>query len=82
MVASSLLAVLVWRRPRRQLLRVVAGFAAVFAAFDLAEVAHQLGEDDTGLAVLAASIAALHAAAAIIALHRSAAAREQDPAAV
>jgi hypothetical protein len=59
---------------------VVGGFALLFAALDRAEAADQRDEDDTGLAVLAAIIAALHAAAALIVLHGAAAAPEREPA--
>jgi hypothetical protein len=81
-VVSLLLAGLVWRRPLRRLLLAVAGFAALFAAFDLVEVTHQLDEDNSRLAILAAVIAALHAATAAIALHRAAATPVHDPAPV
>jgi hypothetical protein len=43
---------------------------AAFAILDIAEVGHQLDEDRTGLAVLAATIAALHAAATALAVWR------------
>jgi hypothetical protein len=39
-----------------------------FTAFDLREVAHQAGESRTGLALVAALVAALHLAAAATAL--------------
>jgi hypothetical protein len=70
-VASLLLAGLVWRRRDRRLLLVIAVVAAGFAVLDAAEVAHQLDEDHTGLALLAGLIAALHAAAAALALHQA-----------
>jgi hypothetical protein len=69
-VVSLLLAGLVWRRPIRPLLIVIAVVAAAFAMLDAAEVAHQLDEDHTGLALLAGLVAALHAAAAL-ALHQT-----------
>jgi hypothetical protein len=40
----------------------------VFAVLDLREVVHQLDEDNGGLAVLAGVVAALHLAAAAVAL--------------
>lgn len=70
-IVSLLLAGLVWRRPHPQLLIVIAVVAAAFAVLDAAEVAHQLGEDHTGLALLAGLIAALHAAAAALAIHQT-----------
>jgi phage I-like protein len=69
-VASPLLAGLEWPRRDRRLLIVIAVFGAGFAVLDAAEVAHQLDEDHTGLALLAGLIAALHAAAAL-ALHQT-----------
>jgi hypothetical protein len=70
-VISLLLAGLVWRRPDRRLLIIIAVFGASFAVLDAAEVAHQLDEDNTGLARVAGSIAALHAAVAALALHQA-----------
>jgi hypothetical protein len=70
-VASVLLAGLVWRRRDRRLFVVIAVFAAGLAVVDAAEVAHQLDEDHTGLALLAGLIAALHSAAAALALHQA-----------
>jgi len=67
---SLLLAGLVWRRPRRQLLLVAVGFSAAFTVLDVAEVVHQLEEDKTGLALLAAVIALLHAAIAALAIQQ------------
>jgi hypothetical protein len=78
-VVSLVLAGLVWRRPDRPLLIVIAVVAAAFAVLDAAEVAHQLDEDNTGLALLAGLVAALHAGAAVLAIHqatRSTTARE------
>jgi hypothetical protein len=60
-VLSLLLAGLVWRRPDRRLLIAIAAFGAVFAVLDIAELTHQLDEDRTGLAVLAAVLALVHA---------------------
>jgi hypothetical protein len=68
LVGSLVLAGLVWRRPDRRLLALVAVVAATFAVLDIAEVIHQLGEERTGLAMLAGVIAALHGAAAVLAV--------------
>jgi hypothetical protein len=71
-VISLLIAGLVWRRSDRRLFIIVAVFGAGFAVLDVAEVAHELDEDNTGLALLAGAIAALHAAVAALALHQAA----------
>ena len=49
---------------------LVAVVAGAFAVFDLAEIAHQLDEDNTGLVVLAAAVAVLHATAAGLAFRQ------------
>jgi hypothetical protein len=65
---SLLLAAAVWRRPHwRAALAVTAAGMAVFAAFDVREVLHQLDESAAGLAVVAGTVAALHLAAAAVA---------------
>lgn len=54
-------------------LGIAVAFAVAFAAFDLAEVVHQVGESRGGLAALAALIAVLHVgagAAGVIAFTR------------
>jgi hypothetical protein len=57
-----------WLRPRTiGLLALVAVAMVVFAAVDVREVFHQADEARTGLAVLAACIAAVHLAAAALA---------------
>jgi hypothetical protein len=68
-VASSIALVLaVWVRPRMVLLLLaMAGAMLVFGLLDIREVSHQSDEARTGLAVLAAGIAALHLAAALVA---------------
>ena len=64
-VAVSLaLAVGLWLLNRRWLALWLSAFGVVFAVFDIAEISHQLDESRTGLAVLAAVIAAVHLAAA------------------
>jgi hypothetical protein len=78
-VVSLLLAVLVLRRPDRRLLLVVAAFAAAFAVLDVAEITHQIHEDRAGLAALATVIAALHTAAAAVAVQRVAAREVPGP---
>jgi hypothetical protein len=67
-VVSLLLATLVLRRPDRRLLLVVAALATAFAVLDVAEITHQIHEDRAGLAALATVIAALHTAAAAVAI--------------
>ncbi len=66
---SLALAVAVWLRPGwAVLLAVVAVAMVVFAVVDVREVFHQLDENKGGLALLAALVAALHLAAAGVAL--------------
>jgi hypothetical protein len=50
---------------------VIADFGTGFAVLDVAEVAHQLDERHSRLALLAGLIAALHATTAVLALHQS-----------
>jgi hypothetical protein len=82
-VVSLLLAGFVWRRPDRRLLIAIAAFTAGFAVFDIAEFTHQLDEDRTGLAVLAAILALLHAGIGALATQQActqpSADREPDP---
>jgi hypothetical protein len=66
--ASALLALAAWLRPNPVLLALIAVAMLAFAALDAREVAHQLDEDRTRLALLAALVAALHAASAIVAV--------------
>jgi hypothetical protein len=66
-VASIGLALAAWRRPSATVLLVLAAAMLAFAALDVREVAHQLTESRTGLAVLAGAVAVLHAAAATVA---------------
>jgi len=66
-LASLALAVGLWRTPRRPVALAAVVFAVVFTVFDVAEVTHQLDEDRTGLALLAAAIALGHAGAALAA---------------
>lgn len=68
-VASLLLAAAVLRRPRTRLLVLVAIAMIAFAVLDIREVAHQLADDRTAIAILAATIATLHLVAAALAAH-------------
>ncbi|MET8413002.1 hypothetical protein ABZV34_33890 [Streptomyces sp. NPDC005195] len=56
---SVALAAPVWRRPVRPVAAVLAAFTVGAAVLDVAEVAHQVTENRTGLAALAGLIAAL-----------------------
>lgn len=77
-IAVSLaLAALTWLRNRRSLLLATMAFALVFAVFDIAEVAHQLKESRSGLAVFAAAIALVHLATALVAEQRATTAPSQ-----
>lgn len=64
-LTSMALAVGLWRTQRRSIAIAGLAFAAVFAALDFAEVAHQLDEGRTGLSLAAAAIAIGHAVAAL-----------------
>jgi hypothetical protein len=67
--ASVALAAAGWLRPHAvALLGLIAVALLAFAALDAREVVHQLDVDETGLAVLAAAVAALHLAAALVAV--------------
>jgi Flp pilus assembly protein TadB len=70
-VASLALAVVAWRTLSAAVLRTIAAFAALFTVFDIAELAHQLGESRSGLAIYVGIVAVVHCAAAGIALFRS-----------
>jgi hypothetical protein len=61
---SLLLAAVVWRWPVLPTLLAGAAFCLAAAAFDVREVAHQIAEGRTGVALLAVLVAALHLAAA------------------
>jgi hypothetical protein len=78
-VASIALAgVLLWR-PDRRVLLAVAVAAGAFALLDALEVRRQLDEGSSGLALLAALIALLHAAAAALALYQATRSRSRGP---
>lgn len=67
-LASLGLAFAAWSRPRSAgVLAAVAVAMLLFAVLDVREVVHQSDESRTGLEVLAAAIAVLHAAAAVTA---------------
>jgi hypothetical protein len=68
-VASLSLALAAWRRPHLvPLLSLIALALIGFAALDIREIFHQLGEDKAGLAVLAALVALLHLSASGLAV--------------
>jgi hypothetical protein len=68
-LASLALALAAWARPSSTPILVVVALAMLaFAVFDVREVFHQADESKTGLAVLAGIVAALHLAAAFLAL--------------
>jgi len=78
---SLLLGAAVLRWPRAEaLLAAVAVAMIAFAVLDIREVAHQLDEDRTGIAVLAAVIATLHLAAAALAAAQIPRSYERPPA--
>jgi Flp pilus assembly protein TadB len=67
-LASLALAVSVWLRPTlTPLLVLVAATMVAFAVLDIREVFHQADINESGLAVLAGTVAALHLAAAAVA---------------
>ena len=65
-LASIALAAGLWLTKQRAVAVAAVVVGALFALFDIAEVAHQLDESRTGLAVLAGVIAVGHAAAAAL----------------
>jgi hypothetical protein len=68
-IVSLALAGGAWARPDSRPLMALIGVAMlVFAVLDIREVVHQLDEDRTGLALLAALVALLHLAAAALAI--------------
>ena len=69
--ASLALAAITRRRNLRALLFASMAFAVVFAVFDIAEVAHQIKESRSGLALLAATIALVHVVIAVVAEQRA-----------
>ena len=67
-LASLALAIAVWLRPRSDSLVIGVGLVMLaFAVIDIREVFHQADIGETGLAVLAAVVAAMHLAAAVVA---------------
>jgi hypothetical protein len=58
--ASVTLAAALWWRPDRRMLLAVAAFNAIAAAFDIAELAHQIDISDTTVATFAALVAVGH----------------------
>ena len=67
LAVSVALAVVTWRSNRRLVLLAAVGFATVFAAFDIAELVHQIDQSRAGVAVLVAVVALVHVAAALVA---------------
>ncbi|MBI3647603.1 MAG: hypothetical protein HY240_02420 [Actinobacteria bacterium] len=61
-VLSLGLATAVWMRPVKPVLALTGVFALAFAAFDLAEVSHQVRASHAGLVAIAAIVALLHLA--------------------
>jgi hypothetical protein len=81
-LASLGLALTAWPRPQSTWLLIgVAAAIALFALLDVREVVHQADENRTGLAILAGAIAALHAAAAVVALVMARRGKRSEPAA-
>jgi hypothetical protein len=56
---------------KRAFLLVIAAIALAWAALDVREVAHQIDESRTGIALVAGAVAALHLAAAFVAVQLS-----------
>ncbi|SRR5712691_2683719 len=77
-VASLLLAAVVWLRPARIVLLGVLVFALLFAAGDGRELAHQLSESNNGIAAIAATLLVLHVATAALAAVVASAAQRQS----
>lgn len=78
---SLLLTAAVWRFGGSfSVLTVVALAMAGFCALDVREVVHQAEESRTGLAMLAAVVAALHLGAALLAARAALSARHDGPA--
>ena len=69
-IFSLVSVVATWRSNTKLIVLMTAGFAAVFAALDIAELIHQIDRSAPGLALLAAIIAAMHAGAAVLAAQR------------
>jgi hypothetical protein len=64
---SVALAVFTWRSNAQFVLLAAVGFAALFAVFDVVELAHQIHNSRSGIAVLVATVALVHATAALVA---------------
>ncbi len=69
-IVSLLLALAAWRYGKRPILIAAGIFACAFAALDIAEVRHQIERSETGIAVLAGVVTAVHLAAAYAAAQR------------
>jgi hypothetical protein len=70
---SVVLAAATWRNDQKLILLVATVFAAAFAVLDVAELAHQVKQSATAIAVIAGIIAVMHAVAAFLAGQRRAA---------
>lgn len=70
-LVSVAFAILVWFRRDSLLLWVVAAFTASFAVLDVAELLHQIDENRTGIAVIAAVVVVVHTAATLVAETRA-----------
>jgi heme/copper-type cytochrome/quinol oxidase subunit 3 len=67
---SIALAAATWTHDDKVILLLTALFAAAFAVLDVAEFTHQLRQSAATIAIIAATIAVLHAAAAFLAEQR------------
>jgi FtsH-binding integral membrane protein len=67
-LVSLVLAVAVLRSTNPLIPTAIVGFAVLFGVLDLLELAHQIGESNTGIALMAALIAVVHGVIAIIAI--------------
>jgi hypothetical protein len=68
LLASVLLAGAVWWRPMRPLLLLGAAFCLAAAVLDIREISHQMTENRTGIAALAALVLILHLGASTAAV--------------
>ncbi len=69
-IISVALAAATWRHDHRLILLATALFAAAFAVLDVAEFSHQIRRSAITISAIAATIAVLHAAAALLAEQR------------
>ena len=76
---SVLLAVAVWRRPSTVVYALVGLFTTGATVFDIAEIRHQVGDGTAAFAVIAAAVAALHAATVLVAAKTTPTTRRPSP---